>query len=169
MRGPGVQFPPAAPFFQRLSTNLQTLSRDIVSITDERRGRLAAVGSDDAVALCTAGIGLTFVVGGTDDGIALIDRALVLNPSLAMAWLFSGWVSVWLGEPDLAVANLAHQAVTACAHFFAGRIGEATSWAERSVRLQPNYFIASCVLAASSALGGRPLEAEKAITRLTSI
>src|SRR5262249_38351328 len=61
------------------------------------------------------------------------------------------------------------QAAPACAHFFAGRIAEATSWAERSVRLQPNYFIASCVLAASSALGGRFEEAAKAITRLRQI
>src|SRR5262249_61916382 len=61
------------------------------------------------------------------------------------------------------------QAAPACAHFFAGRIAEATSWAERSVRLQPNYFIASCVLAASSALGGRLQEAAKAIARLRQI
>ena len=27
---------------------------------------------------------------------ALIDRALLLNPNLAWAWLFSGWVRVWL-------------------------------------------------------------------------
>ena len=26
------------------------------------------------------------------------DRALALNPSLALAWLLSGWVRVWLGE-----------------------------------------------------------------------
>jgi TolB-like protein/DNA-binding SARP family transcriptional activator len=157
-------------------------ARDIVE-TERVARKAAALGADDAVALCTAGIGLAFVVGETDDGIALIDRALVLNPNLAMAWLFSGWVNVWLGEPDLAVANLAHamrlspndpqiammQAATACAHFFAGRIAEATTWAERSVRLQPNYFIASCVLAASSALDSHLEEAAKAIARLRQI
>jgi TolB-like protein len=157
-------------------------ARDIVE-TERVARRAAALGSDDAVALCTAGIGLAFVVGETDEGIALIDRSLMLNPNLAMAWLFSGWVNVWLGEPDLAIANLAHamrlspndpqvammQASTACAHFVADRIAEATSWAERSVRLRPNYFVASCVLAASYALGGRLEEAAKAITRLRQI
>jgi hypothetical protein len=43
------------------------------------------------------------------------------------------------------------QAATACAHFFGGRIVDATTWAERSVALQPNYFIGLCVLAASRA------------------
>ncbi len=157
-------------------------ARDIVEAERMAR-RAAALGTDDAVALCTAGIGLAFVVGDTDDGVALIDRALALNPDLAMAWLFSGWVNVWLGEPDLAIKHLAHamrlsphdpqiammQAATACAHFFADRIAEATSWAERSVRFQPNYFIASCVLAASSAIAGNLSEAEKAVARLRQI
>jgi tetratricopeptide (TPR) repeat protein len=100
-----------------------------------------------------------------------------------MAWLFSGWVNVWLGEPDVAIEHVAHamrlsphdpqiammEGATALAHFFAGRVAEATSWAEKSVRLQPNYFIATCVLAASSAIAGRLAEAEKAIARLRQI
>src|SRR5262249_35601062 len=104
-------------------------------------------------------------------------------PNLAMAWLFSGWVNVWLGEADDAIAGLAHAmrlspndppiammyAATACAHLFAGRIGGGTAWASRAVRRAGNYFIASCVLAASSALGGRLEEATKSIARLRQI
>jgi hypothetical protein len=45
----------------------------------ERLARHAAeLGKDDAVALCTAGIALAFVVGDLDDGNALIDQALTL-------------------------------------------------------------------------------------------
>ena len=157
-------------------------ARDIASVEWLAR-RAAELGADDAVALCTAGIGLSFVVGAVDDGAALIDRALGLNPNLAMAWLFSGWVNVWRGKPELAIEHVAHamrlsphdpqiammQAATACAHFFAGRVAEASSWAERSVRLQPNYFIATCMLAASSAIAERPAEAEKAMARLRHI
>ena len=65
--------------------------------------RAGELGRDDAVALCTAGIALAFVVGDLDDGAAYIDRALVLNPNLAGAWLVSGWVKVWLGEPEVAI------------------------------------------------------------------
>jgi adenylate cyclase len=67
--------------------------------------RAAELGRDDAVALCMAGIALAFVVGDLDEGVALIDRALLLNPNLAWAWLFSGWVRVWLGEPEVAMST----------------------------------------------------------------
>jgi len=155
---------------------------DVASV--ERLARRAAeLGTDDAVALCTAGIGLSFVVGNTDDGADLIDRALELNPNLAMAWLFSGWVNVWRGGPEVAIEHVVRamrlsphdpqiammQAAMACAHFFAGRLAEASSWAERSVRLQPNYFIATCVLAASRAIEGRLADAKKAVARLRQI
>jgi Flp pilus assembly protein TadD len=46
------------------------------------------------------------------------------------------------------------QAATGCAHFFAGRAPEAVDWAERAVLLQPNYWIAWCVLAAGRAAIG---------------
>jgi TolB-like protein/tetratricopeptide (TPR) repeat protein len=145
--------------------------------------RAAELGTNDAVALCTAGIGLAFVVGETANGATLIDRALTLNPNLAMAWLFSGWVNVWFGEPDVAIERVTHamrlsphdpqiammQASMACAHFFAGRVAEAMAWAERSVALQPNYFVGTCVLAASTAIAGRIPEAQKAMARLCKI
>ena len=70
-------------------------------------GRAAELGKDDAVALCTAGIALDFVVGDVEDGDALMDRAIVLNPNLAWAWLFSGWSKVWLGEPEAAIERTA--------------------------------------------------------------
>ena len=66
----------------------------------ERLARRAAeVGKDDAVALCTAGMALMVVVGDLDDGAALIDRALELNPNLASAWLFGAWAKLLAGEP----------------------------------------------------------------------
>jgi tetratricopeptide (TPR) repeat protein len=69
----------------------------------ERLARLAVeFGRDDAVALCTAGIVLAYVVGNLDDGNALIDQALALNPNLAWVWVFGSWVKIWLGEPEAA-------------------------------------------------------------------
>ena len=145
--------------------------------------RAAELGKDDAVALCTAGIALAYVVGDLDDGAALIDRALVLNPNLAWAWLFSGWVKIWLGEPEVAIERVARamrlsphdpqifnmQTGTAAAHFFAGRYAEALSWAETAVREQPNYLLATCMAAASDALAGRLAEAQKAMARLRQL
>jgi tetratricopeptide (TPR) repeat protein len=70
--------------------------------------RAAELDSDDAVALAAGGYALAFAVHDLDDGTAYIDRALVLNPDLVMAWHSSGWVRVFLGEPEVAVKHLAH-------------------------------------------------------------
>jgi tetratricopeptide (TPR) repeat protein len=147
----------------------------------ERLARRAAeLGKDDAVALCTAGIALDFVVGNPHDGEALIDRAIALNPNLAWAWLFSGWVKVWLGEPELAIERLRRSlrlspndphsfnmySAMAAAHFFAGRYTEALSWAEKAMRERPNYLLPTMVAAASSALAGRLADAERAMVQV---
>jgi tetratricopeptide (TPR) repeat protein len=141
------------------------------------------LGKDDAVALATAGMSLAFVVGDIVDGSAFIERALALNPNLALAWLFSGWVRVWLGEPEIAIERVTRalrlsphdpqivsmQCAMAAAHLFAGRYDEAWSWAEAAVREQPNMLLASCVAAASAALAGHLSEVGKEMTHLRQL
>ena len=63
----------------------------------------------------------------------------------------------------------AMQTATALAHFFAGRYGEASSWAETAVREQSNFLVSRCVAAASGALAGRLAEAEKAMAHLREL
>ena len=70
--------------------------------------RAAELGWDDAVALAWGGFALAYVVHDVEVGAALIDRALQLNPNLAEAWHFSGWVRIYLGEPEVAIEHLAH-------------------------------------------------------------
>jgi TolB-like protein/class 3 adenylate cyclase len=150
----------------------------------ERLGRRAAeLGKDDAVALCTAGIALYFVVGLDAEGAALIDRAILLNPNLAWAWVFRGWMKVWHGEPEAAIESVRRSmrlspndphsftmyGAMAAAHFFAGRYIESSSWAERSLLEMPNYLPAAIVAAASNALAGRPAEAQRAMTRVRQL
>jgi tetratricopeptide (TPR) repeat protein len=138
---------------------------------------VAELGKDDAVALCSAGYALAFVVHNLDDGAAFVDRALVLNPNLATALHSSGWVKVFLGEPEAAIKHLARamrlspldrlifraQGGTAYAHFFAGRYDEASSWAEKAFRERPSYMPALRIAAASNALAGRLAEARTAM------
>jgi len=142
--------------------------------------RAVDVGRDDAVSLSYAGHVLAYVVGDFDDGAAFVDRALVLNPNLAVAWGSSGWMKICLGQPDQAIENIAHalrlspvdprlfvwQAYTGLAHFCAGRYDEAVNWAERSLRDKPNFGTALRVLIASHALAGRLVESQKAMSRL---
>jgi TolB-like protein/Tfp pilus assembly protein PilF len=147
----------------------------------ERLARRAVqLGNDDAVALCFGGWALARVVGDLDTGAVLIARALVLNPNLAAAWYCSGWVKVFLGQPEEAIKHLAYairlspfdplsgykQVGIATAHLFAGRYDEASSWAEMALGEQPIYVTALLAAAASHALAGRLKQAQKAIERL---
>jgi adenylate cyclase len=147
----------------------------------ERLARRAVqLGNDDAVALCFGGWALARAVGDLDTGAVLIARGLVLNPNLAAAWYCSGWVKVYLGQPEEAIKHLAYairlspidplsgyrQAAIATAHLFAGRYDEASSCAEMALGEQPTYVTALLAAAASHALGGRLKQAQKAIERL---
>ena len=130
--------------------------------------------------LNAAGLALAFVVGEVDGGAAYVDRALALNPNLANAWLDSGWINVWLGEPELAIEHEARamrlsphdpllfsmQAATAFAHSISGRFAEALSWAEMSMRERPGSINATGVAAAAAALAGNQASAGKAMARL---
>jgi adenylate cyclase len=145
--------------------------------------RAADLGKDDAIALCTAGDALADIVGDVNVAAILTERALLLNPNSAWAWLFGGWVKVALGEPDVAIERISRamrlspqdsqifsmQAATAYAHFFAGRYAEALSWAEAAVQEQPNFLLSTCVAAASAALVGQPAEAQKAMAHLRKL
>jgi TolB-like protein/Tfp pilus assembly protein PilF len=145
--------------------------------------RAVELGHDDAVALCTAGFALADLVGEIEDGDAFIEKALSLNPNLAWAWLYSGWVKAGTGRPDLAVEHIARarrlsphdpqdfsiQTAMAFAHFVAGRYEEGLASAQAAVRDRPGYQLANCVLAANAALAGQPIEARKAIDRVLKL
>jgi adenylate cyclase len=145
--------------------------------------RAVGLGKDDAVALCTAGIALAYVVGDLDDGAAFIDQALVLNSNLAWAWQFSGWARIYIGEHEAAIKHVVQamrlspsdpligrmQCIAATAHLLAGRYDEASSWAEKSVREQPNYPSALRAAGASNALAGRLEQAQEAIALLRKL
>ena len=145
--------------------------------------RAVELGKDDAVALARGGHALAVLAGDLDSAVALIDRALVLNPNLAAAWYLGGFVRNFLGQPDMAIERLAHavrlnpldpemyrmQNGMAFANLFAGRFDDASAWAERSLRDQPNYAFAIGIAAASNALGARMKEARAAMQRLREI
>jgi TolB-like protein/class 3 adenylate cyclase len=142
--------------------------------------RAVDLGADDAVALCMGGYALAFVAHHLDVGAALIDRALSMNPNLAWAWHSSGWLRCFLGEPEVAIKHLEHgmrlspldpfvfraYAGLACAHLLAGRYDESSLWAERALQRRPDLLVAIRESAASNALAGRLLEAQKAMAEL---
>jgi TolB-like protein/Tfp pilus assembly protein PilF len=169
-------------YLQRKALGL--LSREKEIAETERFARQAgALGKDDAVALWTGGFALAFVVGDLDTGNDFIERALVLNPNLTYAWAASGWVKVWLGDPEAAIERETHamrlsphdlnmwsmQGAMALAHFCADRYPEALSWAEASSRAQPNNEDLIALVAAISAQMGNFNKAQEVMNRLQRI
>ncbi len=150
----------------------------------ERLAREAIrLGRDDGFSLSLAGHSLAMVVGELNEGAALIERALTLNPNLALSWNLGGWVRLWLNQPDAAIDHFARamrlspldfgfhaaETGTAFAHVRAGRYEEASLWAERALRGQPRSADAAQAVALSSALVGDLEKAKEAIRRLLEI
>jgi TolB-like protein len=150
----------------------------------ERLARRAAqLGRDDAVALSTAGFALSDICGNIDDGDAYVERALALNPNLASAWLFSGWVKASKGEAALALERLAYakrlspndpqdfsrQCAMSFAHFVAGDYLEGLACAEASLRFRHPHLFPLLFIAICAALAGRNEQARKAMTSIRQI
>ncbi len=145
--------------------------------------RAAELGKNDAVALSRGGFALAYIAGNLDDGATFIDRALVLNPNLAVAWYFSGWVRVWLSEPELSIEHLKLAmrlspldplmalmwTAAAFAHFLADRYDEASSWAERALRENPTLRSAIRIAAATNAVAGRVKQAQNEMARMRQL
>ncbi|WP_160109841.1 winged helix-turn-helix domain-containing tetratricopeptide repeat protein [Pseudomonas izuensis] len=149
-----------------------------------RLARLAVeLGRDDAVALTRGGHALSHLAGDVDGGIALLDRARLLNPNLAPAWYLGGILRALRGETEAAIENLTHavrlspldpemfrmQVGMAIAHFFAGRFDCATDWAEKALRNLPTLLPPAALLAACHALSGRTDKATLAMQRVREL
>jgi len=106
---------------------------------DLAREALSAAADDPGV-LGRAAIVLGRFGEDIDAALALIDRALALNPSFAFGWYWSGWVRVFAGQLELAIQHFEtsmrlnprsqrcfHLAGIGMAHFFALRFGDAVA------------------------------------------
>lgn len=150
----------------------------------ERLARRAIeLGRDDAVALTRAGHALAHFAGDLDGGIALLDRAVFLNPNLASAWFLGGFLRTWHGECEDAIEHFERairlspvdpelyrmQAGIAMAHLFAGRIEAASLWAERSYSNLPSFLMVAALIAATRALGDRQEDARRVMEEVQKL
>jgi len=121
---------------------------------------------------------------GEDIGVpmALVDRALALNPSDARCWYASGVVRLWAGQPDVAISHVetslrlsprertgTSQSRLGEARFFQRRFDEAASTLLLSIQENPGAPVAYRFLAACYAHMGRLDEARSIIGQLRSI
>jgi TolB-like protein/Tfp pilus assembly protein PilF len=164
--------------------------RDWVSPSDPalaegiRLARLAAsLGKDDPETLWMAGLTLAVSGGDFEGGIALIDRALSLNPNSANAWRVSGLVRAYLGDTQTAIAHLERSARLSpldafaflwsmgfmLAHFMAGRYEEASAWCDKTLHEAADHPPALRMKAATCGLLGRLDEGRAWVERLLAV
>jgi TolB-like protein/class 3 adenylate cyclase len=63
------------------------------------------VGSDDAFALARAAHVLTYLGHEYDRGMSMVERAVALNPNLAVAWYSRGWVALMCDEAEQSIQS----------------------------------------------------------------
>jgi adenylate cyclase len=154
---------------------------------DRRKGidfarRALGVTGDDPGVLTNAAQALAYF--GEDIGamMALIDRALALNPNYARGWNISGVVRLWAGLPDIAIEHadvslrLSPRAgigtsltLIGAAHFYARRFGEAVPKTRLAIEEYPGFPQPYRVLAACYAHMGRLEDAREIVARLRTI
>jgi tetratricopeptide (TPR) repeat protein len=109
-----------------------------------------------------------------DAAVALVDRALVLNPGYASGWYWSGVVRNWVGRPGLALEHFAtflrlsprerfpfYLTAIGIALFFERQFDEAATKLHESLERFPNLGLTYRFLAASYAHMGRLDEARE--------
>lgn len=81
-------------------------SGELMSETERLAARAVALDPLDAQALTILGHTRAFLRHRPEEALALHDRALALNPNLAMAWVFSGMAQSYLGNHAGALGRL---------------------------------------------------------------
>jgi TolB-like protein/class 3 adenylate cyclase len=155
--------------------------------TNRRTGidlaRRALRGSpDDPEVLARAAFALGYFGEDVDTAIALVDRSLVLNPSCAMAWYWSGVLRNFVGRPDVALEHFAtflrlsprdrfpgYLIGIGIALFFTRRYGEASATLRELLERLPNFAMNYRFLAACYAHMGRLDEARDIVRQLRTI
>ena len=160
------------------SNDLEANRREGVGLARRALGAAA----DDPVVLGTAAQVLAYFGEDIDASIALVDRALALNPSFARGWQVGGWLMLWAGRLEPAISHfetslrLSPRANRAgpylgigVAHFLARRFEDAKAMFLRSLQEHPTWAPTHRFLASCYAHMGRLDEAREAVRQLRAI
>jgi TolB-like protein/class 3 adenylate cyclase len=154
---------------------------DALKGADFARRALEAAGDDPGV-LANAAQALAYF--GEDIGtmMALVDRALTLNPNFARGWLVSGTLRLWAGQPDIAIEHAEASLrlsprvrigtsflVIGAAHFASRRFDEAVPKLLLAIQDDPGFPLPYRCLAACYAHMGRLDDAQAIVKRLRAI
>ena len=111
--------------------------------------------------------------------IALMDRAIELNPSFALGWQWSGWLRLWAGQPDVGIGHFETSMRLnpldgradpylgiGMGHLFARRFEDAAASLLLSLQEGPSWVPTYRFLASCYAHLGRLDEAHETVRRL---
>jgi TolB-like protein/class 3 adenylate cyclase len=148
----------------------------------ERAHQALEAAGDDPDVLVNAAFALAFLGEDIGTQVALVDKALSLNPSFARGWGTSGPLRIWVGEHDLAIEHTersfrlnprAHFGpqpwVLGIANFFLRRFDEAARLMPMAIQQRPAWPWPYRGLAACYAHMGRLDEAREIIEKLRAL
>ena len=144
--------------------------------------RALEVAGDDSSIIADAARSLAYFGEDIHAMMALVDRALALNPNHARGWHISGALRLWAGQPDVAIEHIetalglsprarvgTSLAVIGAAHFLARRFDKAVPQLLVAVQEDPSHPVPYRYLIACYAHMGRLDEARGIIRRLRAI
>jgi len=134
----------------------------------------------DPDALAWAALTSAFMVGDSESGIEMADRAVLLNPNSFLAWAARGWAYKVAGLSEEAVRSferairmspvdpLLHRPLTGMGMALVelARFDEAVVAARKALRQNPFFSLTYCCLASAFAHLGRDAEAREAAARV---
>jgi adenylate cyclase len=148
----------------------------------DRAERALESAGDDPDTLAYAANALAYFGENIDAMMALVDRALTLNPSFARGWLTSAQLMIWAGQPDLAIEHVeramrlsprdlpgVHSFLVGLVHFLGRRFEDAMPKLIVAAQHLPNAPQMHRLLASCYAHMGRLEEARAIIERLRTI
>jgi adenylate cyclase len=154
-----------------------TVDHDQETVEAERLARHALeLGRKDPRVLAGAGYALAYVCSRLEEGAVLLDQGVELDPNYAIAWTWRANTKRWLGVRTSVIEDYERalrlnpldpfvfltQAGLAGAHYFAGRFGDASTWAEKSLQPRPHHPPTHWIYMASLGMAGRIADARKA-------
>jgi tetratricopeptide (TPR) repeat protein len=138
---------------------------------------------NDPEPLWFSGYAYAYFGGDLEGGLRLIEQALELDPNAAQAWVFSGWINMYLGKAERSVEHFQQamrlnpldpaayrtHAGLAFAYLFLREFDDAITWGTKALQENERWTATHRVLAASLALAGRSSEAQNVVKSLREL
>jgi TolB-like protein len=144
--------------------------------------RALEIASDDPGILVNAALVLAYFGEDISAMIALVDRALTLNPNFARGWNISSSLRNWAGQPNIAIEHMevslrlsprarvgTSLVGIGSSHFVSRRFDQAVPMLLRAIQEDPSHPLAYRYLAACYAHMGRLDDAREIIRRLRAV